>query len=165
MCKYYTPTTQEEVITFVTENKFIWSDSINLETKDYIPITFTANLPTSLHYMLQMFNIVKHSNGEVEFDFIPDNFRIKYLDREDIESLGFEFSYTYEGIDTYTKLRQDSKEPYWEDDYYYIHFNVDDKWLEVDNDQSYDDLVTYFQGTIKNKSELKKLLKQLGINE
>lgn len=148
MSKYYTPSIEEFHVGFECE----------MRNSGVKPIIWETHQLTKA----QTTQIIRYCDlrGVEE-----SGIRVKYLDKEDIESLGFKFSYTYEGVDDYTKLRQDSKEPYWEDDYYYIHFNPNDKWLEIDNDQSYDDLVTYFQGTIKNKSELKKLLKQLGINE
>jgi len=74
-------------------------------------------------------------------------YRVKYLDKEDIESLGFikESIYSH-------KLNQD----------YYIEYNsekpIHTDSIEIKNNQN-----TLFSGYIKNKSELKKLLKQLNI--
>ncbi len=71
--------------------------------------------------------------------------RVKYLDREDIEGSGFKqgkLPYQFfSDLLTMIKLAKDET--------YSISANVDDQCL--------------FYGKIKNKSELKKLLKQLGI--
>jgi hypothetical protein len=82
------------------------------------------------------------------------NARVKYLDKEDIESLGFE-------LDQKTK-----------DGYCFIYGNMIDgdymlwtedfKKIELFNMMGTKNEVS-FEGTIKNKSELIKLLKQLGI--
>lgn len=80
--------------------------------------------------------------------------RVKYLDQEDIESLGF-------SLDQKTK-----------DGYYFIYGNMitgdyvlctkDFKQIDLENMIGNKNLVS-FQGTIKNKSELKKIMKQLNI--
>lgn len=74
--------------------------------------------------------------------------KVKYLDQEDIESLGFE-----ENIFGYwlnSKL---------------LTIDISDNvpYITISNGGIQTDEVFYFQGIIKNKSELKKLLKQLGI--
>src|SRR3989304_7970370 len=79
--------------------------------------------------------------------------RVKYLDKEDIESLGFinvNNTGTYRNLEGY-KLAQ--------------HANmVNPKelliWTHLAN-EGYSDIV--FKGIVKNKSELRVLLKQLGI--
>ena len=73
--------------------------------------------------------------------------RVKYLDKEDIESLGF-----IEII----------KDQYIKKDF--ILFIDNDYFLQIMRDDFEKDIYL-FQGTIKNKSELKVLLKQLGIND
>lgn len=90
--------------------------------------------------------------GTKELDYLKrhiKNFRVKYLDREDIESLGFKIDADYKSInsvifskDDYTILQSDITE-----------ILISDSFNET----------TLFNGRIKNKSELKKLLKQLGI--
>lgn len=91
-----------------------------------------------------------HSKGESWKDVFEsmltyEQIKVKYLDREDIESLGWKCNY----IDQYFK------------DGYTILID-DDYFLQVLKDDSEEDIYL-FQGTIKNKSELKVLLKQLGI--
>jgi hypothetical protein len=73
--------------------------------------------------------------------------RVKYLDQQDIKSLGFEENFY--GFWLNNKC---------------LHFDGS-TYITIDNGESQDQQVFYFQGNIKNKSELVKLLKQLGINE
>ena len=73
--------------------------------------------------------------------------RVKYLDKEDIESLGWEEMWQVSGSINF-KLKN------WEIyvcNGYIISLNEDDK------------LIWHFKGEIKNKSELRKLMKQLNI--
>jgi len=71
-------------------------------------------------------------------------FRVKYLDREDIEELGWVVN---------------SRKDYTFNDYY-MHWNTGDnpKWMEIVKGEEY-----IFKGVLKNKSELKVIMKQLGI--
>jgi len=127
--KYYTPEIEEFHIGFrfsieVTEG--LWLNlvydeynTINdvLENTDWKPFTIKEKL----------------SEGKV---------RIKYLDREDIEILGFEFDgeAIYKKLDVTLFMRGSEISIY-------------------DHSRDY----SIFKGTIKNKSELVKLLKQLDI--
>ena len=72
-----------------------------------------------------------------------NSLRVKYLDREDIESLGFE------SVGKHTiQYEKDNCCIGW----------YDSKRMFIDiGDES------YFVGTIKNKSQLKKILKQIGV--
>ena len=88
-----------------------------------------------------------------KYDF--ENLRVKLLDREDIESFGFKLSHLTE---RYCMIDKDAdgvnNKGIW---LYY----VGDKMCIVDlRTQMHHNL---FFGTIKNKSELRKLLFQLGI--
>lgn len=79
-------------------------------------------------------------------------FRVKFLDKEDIESLGFEL---YQNL-------ADDYEFEW-----HIIFNNSRIGMFYEGNESLDDPNIEFYGTqyyIKNKSELKKLLKQLNIH-
>jgi len=79
--------------------------------------------------------------------------RVKYLDKEDIESLGFE--------------RQVAHSVYFKKDgYRLVHWVTKTKInREVDIYKVFDkdDEQLIFRGIVKNKSELKKLLDQLGV--
>jgi len=80
--------------------------------------------------------------------------RVKHLDQEDIESFDWEFKlngYSEDGVTTFSKFQKGDKFLLLEDNLYTTI------WMENLNS------VVYFRGTIKNKSELKRILKQIGI--
>lgn len=145
--KYYTPTIEEFHVGFEYELK-----RLNSWDKDIISIDDLASSygnPDGI--------AVKLKEGRV---------RVKYLDQEDIESLGF-------GNKKRAALDWYQLEKRIEDNYnsygYWRNFHLvhgDDK--NTVNILAYeygfnDSPNTLFQGIIKNKSELKRLLKQLGI--
>ena len=79
--------------------------------------------------------------------------RVRYLDREDIESLGFDHDSTVEGESFFIKGNMIDGE-------IRLVFRPEDMHnVDIESEIGAGD----FYGTIKNKSELKKLLKQLGI--
>ena len=81
-------------------------------------------------------------------------YRVKLLDKEDIESLGWIYKRDNAGIEEieFASL----------DDEYWLEYNLDDKYLRISWNNLEGD-ITRFSGTIKNKSELKKLMSQLKI--
>lgn len=92
---------------------------------------------------------------DFEFTQLPerlkyDNYRVKYLDKEDIESLGWKNS-------ELTSMEL------------YIFPTPKTSFIEITLEKYNNTLIiekdgfTLFEGTIKNKSELKKLMSQLGI--
>jgi len=85
-------------------------------------------------------NLVKYVNLQDVFT-IP--IRVKYLDEEDIESFGF-VKYNIKNITVYIR---NNINLYW--------FN--DSYLSIDKGDT-----QYFRGNIKNKSELKRILTQIG---
>ena len=100
-------------------------------------------------------------------DAVPTEFRVKCLDREDIESLGF----IVEFVPNCFKENDDLEEGFTlilnNQDTIILHFNEvlttigkQHCYNEHSGNWSFNHL---FQGTIKNKSELKVLLKQLGV--
>jgi hypothetical protein len=139
--KYYTPTIEEFHVGF--EFEF-------LEKGEYIKDTYMCN-----------------SQFGVTFDDMPELAklsRVKHLDREDIESLGWEYvdvdsfvmklsSWDNTNIDSYLGEGSDR-----------LHLSLFSKEnkVHIHNGGSYEG----YDGVllnIKNKSELKRLLKQLGI--
>jgi len=80
--------------------------------------------------------------------------RVKYLYKEDIESLGFEE--TIDDTEGNTWYKKDRIKLCFVEG---LNFNIEicDNYASKLND-------TIFKGIVKNKSELKKLLKQLGID-
>jgi hypothetical protein len=103
---------------------------------------------------------IKHTLSEgdhLDIEKIYKTARVKYLDREDIESLGFEELetmlsnppiYRYGNKDTGVTLNLRNQK---------VGITIPERERAVGGYR------TIFEGTIKNKSELKKLLKQLGI--
>lgn len=93
--------------------------------------------------------MINYAYGHLTDDEYDEIYRIKYLDKSDIESLGF---------------NEIIKDQYYID---WIGKDItflidDDMWCQLINEE--DGIEDYlFQGTIKNKSELKRLLKQIGI--
>ena len=92
--------------------------------------------------------MVYDENCERHFEVFADDLRVKYLDREDIESLGWKFyqeEYTY-------KM---NKWRLWFDP---ISNNVRIAYKLMSENE-----LTKFKGIVKNKSELKRIMKQVGI--
>ena len=95
----------------------------------------------------------KWRKGDNQFPryYLPNearNYRVKYLDREDIESFGF---FTEDNGECYNKLEG------------FTIFGLY-PWEKPNEYKITIENNTVFLGIIKNKSELKKLLKQLDIN-
>jgi hypothetical protein len=148
MDKYYTPEIEEFHVGFECEFKNSMQGATwNKEICDVDTISIC-------------YDGFEHEDYEGEF---KDTFRVKYLDKEDIESLGFKFAGG--------KLMQNYKDDFIlkVDEYkqYNLSYTYSNNVIRIDAE----DLVTFeattnylFQGTIKNISELKLLLKQLNIN-
>lgn len=126
MEKYYTPEIEEFHVGFEYETK-------RKDENSWIKRTWNK---------YDVYSSLDNTHEEV---------RVKYLDREDVESLGFEDlgNHSYEYGDSKLFL---SHYPSTNELDVYVYKRISD------NERDF-----YFQGTIKNKSELKKLLKQLGI--
>lgn len=130
--KYYTPTIDEIYVGFELEE--------NLLDEGWNKVIFSLN---SVDYSLLL-------NGNLDY------YRVKYLDKEDIESLGWVYRHSEENSPCicYNKDNID------------IIFNPRNNWVLITKGDSQTDWLnwkTIYAGNIKNKSELKKLLKQLGI--
>ena len=151
--KYYTPSIEEFHIGFEYEyrNGDKWEkDILSKFSEEMTPDTFVAGF-----IIASMFCNIDGTLTEEG----KSSIRVKYLDKEDIESLGWEYvedrgmsenyGYTFNkpiqylsGGDAWYKLR-----------YWFTNHRVRIEPLGG----------PIFDGTIKNKSELKILLKQLGI--
>jgi hypothetical protein len=87
--------------------------------------------------------------------------RVKYLDKEDIESLGFRLVKDYsDQLEYQTQIREFDSGEYW----FELTQDKEEKFITISYWEetelgSIEQIV--FQGLIKNKSELKKLLKSL----
>ena len=82
-----------------------------------------------------------------------DGLRVKFLNKEDIESL--DYIYSEEKSSEYHSVFRKSG--------YRITLHKATSQVDIDNGASYDMLDTFFQGTLKNKSELISQLKRCQI--
>jgi len=134
--KYYTPNIEEIYVGFELE----WQSKIRKETwnKQICDVDLIAIF----------YDDYEHADEEEPFD---QRFRVKYIDKEDIESLGF----------------HKHKKEYWlyQDNSIIILTIIEDTYISITENYGPGYENTLFKGNIKNKSELKVLLKQLGINE
>ena len=85
--------------------------------------------------------------------------RIKYIDKEDIESLGWRPIKPFSN-ECLTFIRIVKSIPYMNKDVYLDYYPATHS-ININNNEKYEDHVCWFNGKIKNKSELIKLLKQL----
>ena len=88
-------------------------------------------------------------------------FRVKYLDKEDIESLGFIYKEN-RGMSEHNGVMFIKKDPLFEKANFTIRY-----WVTTGAYRLRIERISgcLFEGNIRNKSELKVLLKQLDINE
>ena len=135
--RYYTPSLEEFHVGFefevesknVVENKIVWSKFNDPLRQD------------TLEWLIE-----------------NDKVRIKYLDSEDIESLGFNETYDdTEGNVWFKSNKSDKIRLCFIDG---LNFNIEicDSSNHCNND-------TIFKGSVKNKSELKRILKMIGVIE
>lgn len=150
--KYYTPSIDEFYEGFEYQEE-IPSLHINLNMGEQAPgdlVWRDFKFSRTSHFI--------YNNKEDEFtcsldqDIKDGTVRVKYLDKADIESLGF--GYTDEFLDSCIFYRET----------YRLIFDPENQGVVIDDGEDYENTpYQYFSGTIKNKSELKVLLKQLGI--
>jgi len=86
-------------------------------------------------------------------DAVPTEFRVKHLDREDIESLGWEH--------TGGKMSPGATQ-YYEKNGMSLDYSENNKILSIYSER-YNWETCKFDGTVRNKSELKKVLKMIGV--
>lgn len=165
--KYYTPEIEEFYVGFeyeaiklktidmakipkgVSLDEYIKNNKL---VDEWIPLTWNK------YCTFEKFFNIEYSNEIIINITVPKCIRVKYLDKEDIESLGFNIRHTSYGI-------------YYIKNQYKIDYAWDKKLIISENNKMIvaEDFEQegniLFMGNIKNKSELKKLLKQLNINE
>lgn len=151
MNKYYTPTIEEFFPGFEYE---INDSAIN----ENLALRQSVNW-----YKCKFWNKGVETLDMVDISIECEDIRVKYLDKEDVEALGFDKTnekYKYQkfvkNIDTntYSELTLSNEN------------KVVIELYELTGVDSYKEdwsSKIIFEGYIKNKSELKKLLKQLGI--
>ena len=88
------------------------------------------------------------------------NIRVKLLDREDIESCLFK--YTGHSIDEWFEMEGNFQIGSWTSYKIQLHYGLKDRRIYI-NAIDCGDEHPLFEGTIKNLTEFKKVLKQIGI--
>ncbi len=137
--KYYTPEIEEFHVGFEFEMDDTWGG--------WMPLTLTEELLKNPSVSL--------GSGNDRTNYYLRT-RVKYLDREDIKELGFELYKTHPGTTTHEFQSKDAR--------YLITFDPEfgKSWNITISDENTPEFI-FFHGFLKNKSELKKLMKQLGI--
>lgn len=162
--KYYTPTV-EEIIDHIIYGEKIYT----IINDEYIHINIQPN-PTGLINFIESNNLYMDKYGNKIHGITPELYKIKYLDREDIESFGFKFKSKL--IDDWYRLDTSIRiySGYYFTGFKLIHDRENSFKDESDHKYNIKILAEYnggedvlFEGIIKNKSEFKKLLIQLGI--
>ena len=153
--KYYTPTIKEFCVGFEYEAynnaDWYWQE----DKSGWVKCTRDE------------YNSMTMPLGQISGAISKDWIRVKYLDQEDIESLGFvkidepqsvlEECYEKDGLVIQTNP--------------FIHENLSNKTrighrnLMRDGSGRYKGFYNYFQGTIKNKSELERVLEMIGYGQ
>jgi len=99
--------------------------------------------------MEENFNVIEYRSGRATIITVPDSIKAKYLNKEDIESLGWE--------------GQKANSVYFKrDGYRLVHWMVEPQReitiFKIHNDSNEE---VVFRGIVKNKSELTKIMKQV----
>ncbi len=140
--KYYTPELEEFHVGFEYEYKSIkswgWFDD------------------SSGHWVRTKFSGGSIENEGTEVDEIEDgnnSVRVKLLDREDIESFGFDYYHSgrYEKDDWLLIVNSDGT------------IRIKQSYSYTEHNDTFIGYNQKYLGTIKNKSELRKVLSMLGI--
>ena len=151
--KYYKPEVEEFYLGFEydEELKEEWSKLIR-PPKDLPNKWYSLKLNTS-HSFSKIINKIK-----------LEKIRVKYLDKSDIEELGFKCIKDNNGEYMFQKIVSDNL-------FYEINYDEDNQetMIEVymkpfNEDSNKYDSFTLFHGYIKNKSELKMILKMVKID-
>ena len=180
--KYYTPTIEEFYVGFEYEFSYLdWPNKEQQSKEDYKstdPILVTWHKDTFNPYSGKA-DMIKRNPRYIDLWLSSGQIRVKYLDYSDIKDLGFaevagssaskeqratmKFSKGGYNLDYYSWYAMGSTDPN-------AVFDYDKATLYrkviIKHDNADSHLVggnTLFNGTIKNKSELVKLLKQLNI--
>ena len=152
--KYYTPEIEEFHVGFEYQVPI----GLDEDERNYIKLTWDEHCKFE-----DVFNI-SYDDGVLAEITVPKCYKVKYLDREDIEECGFYYIKECDDLknkqNTFKKTKSDDEIYCFVFDYGLskITISVHDKNLKYNGN-----IQRVFNGEIKNKSELKRLLKQLGI--
>ncbi len=152
---YYTPNLSEFYVGFEYEEKERFGDGTVKTIEEYDNAKWVKQI-----YDEYTFPYVQRTLTGKNSQTLPPAIRVKYPDKEDIESLGFRHIGT--SIDMWFEKDGNFDMGSWTSYKCRIHYGFYDKRLFV---EVYDcpDWTLIFQGIINNKSEFKIILKQLGI--
>lgn len=167
--KYYTPELEEFHVGFEYEIKRYFSKTIKeiqlKELKNFIEqedekgnFDWMKKTWSSTSSFLHTMSVTNDGDGNIVSITVPECIRVKHLDKEDIESLGFDTDIT-KGFQKPQLLIMETSKKGIIKGYFRIVFNVLNNSCNISD--CCDDCL--FDGKIKNKAELKKLLMQLEI--
>lgn len=152
--KYYTPTIEEFHIGFEFEYKSKNDDWDKIDYNNWMHPREDKYLKHCTESeLLRSFNFIDQCIKRNEL-------KVKYLDKEDIKSLGWEF--IGKSIDIWFK-KEGHFDLGWNAHKIIMHYGLHDNKLHIYADDPGLNNYELFRGTIKNKSELKRLMQQLSI--
>lgn len=171
--KYYTPTIEEFHVGFeyeVFDTKYSYEVQ-HIKEDQYKVLSEPKQVSDWYKEKYTLDRFVYIENSETAYnglnDYIEDGeIRVKYLDKEDIESLGWEFDKVHSIVDGELPYFVFTKKNYVIN--MFLYKNPNDRFIRIYKVQRDDFHLKVsehlrFTGNIKNKSELKVLLNQLGI--
>ena len=147
MDKYYTPEKEEFCIGFEFEYLSAWQQS----DTEWEPLVFN-----NFKDLTSLNTYFKHAE-----------FRVKYLTKEDIESLGFKVEEEFRNDNLYKYNFLIKEDLDFDEGKIIGSYNIENRYLTIENGAQWPEDHQYYvdELIIKNKSELKRLLKQLGIDD
>jgi len=171
--KYYTPEIEEFHIGFEYLDKIRVVDMSNIPVGMSISeyITDNPGHETDDEYIYQtiivddIYNVpflyTKYADGSTE-SVVSEFVKVKYLDKNDIESLGWKLVKDYSDCLIFQKIGEfDYELTFSFDKEDLFNIRIEDLMIMPSGKT---DIRTLFLGDIKNKSELKKLMQMLKIN-
>ena len=105
---------------------------------------------------------IKYQSELCNWTSYNDGIRVKYLDQSDIEDTGFK--YTGKSIDIWFEKEGNFDMGTWISYKIQMHYGLHDKRMSIFALDINDEYIL-FRGIINNKSELKKVLIQLGVTK
>jgi len=159
--KYYTPSPEEIYVGFECEMRpRIRGGIISYARNEFTYVDWwkhkiVSKEPENLYQQIEEFEDPFFLSDYLQY-LKDEAIRVKYLDREDIESLGWKHLYedTFKMSIKKFRGREDND----------IHLVIMFERILIclgDDETMYSDYLTLFSGIIKNKSELKKIMQQL----
>lgn len=151
--KYYTPDLSEFHVGFEYEMKSRFGNGTVKTLEDYNKSEWEKHI-----FSIGEFPYVERTMNGMNPHNHPPAIRVKFLDRQDIEDFGWVFSDNYEYSFYFKKelIRGDKFKMC----FHLFYFSLRNKICITRGDSQAS--WQYFDGIVKNKSELKRILKQIG---